>query len=47
VVSATCEYGGTLNVAFRIGNVFGTQFHPEKSSRDGLRLLGNFVEACR
>jgi glutamine amidotransferase len=47
VVAATCEYGGTLNVAFRIGNVFGTQFHPEKSSRDGLRLLGNFVEACR
>jgi imidazole glycerol-phosphate synthase subunit HisH len=47
VVAATCEYGGTLNVAFRLGNVFGTQFHPEKSSRDGLQLLGNFVLACR
>jgi imidazole glycerol-phosphate synthase subunit HisH len=46
VVAATCEYGGTLNVAFRLDNVFGTQFHPEKSSRDGLQLLGNFVEAC-
>ena len=43
VVVATCEYGTTLNAAFRLGNVFATQFHPEKSSHDGLRLLGNFV----
>ena len=47
VVAATCEYGATLNVAFRRDNVFATQFHPEKSSRDGLRLLANFVEQCR
>jgi glutamine amidotransferase len=46
-VAATCEYGTTLNVAFRRGNVFATQFHPEKSSHDGLRLLANFVEQCR
>jgi imidazole glycerol-phosphate synthase subunit HisH len=43
VVVATCEYGTTLNAAFRLDNVFATQFHPEKSSDDGLRLLGNFV----
>ena len=43
VVAATCEYGSTLNAAFRSGNVFATQFHPEKSGRDGLRLLANFV----
>lgn len=43
VVAATCDYGGTLNAAFRSGNVFATQFHPEKSGRDGLRLLANFV----
>ncbi|MEY2996322.1 MAG: imidazole glycerol phosphate synthase subunit HisH [Actinomycetota bacterium] len=46
-VAATCEYGSTLNAAFRVDNVFATQFHPEKSSRDGLRLLANFVEAAR
>ena len=43
VVAATCDYGGTVNAAFRTGNVFATQFHPEKSGRDGLALLRNFV----
>ena len=33
VVAATCDYGGTLNAAFRQDNVFATQFHPEKSGR--------------
>ncbi len=42
-VAATCEYGGIVNAAFRRGNVFATQFHPEKSGRDGLALLANFV----
>jgi imidazole glycerol-phosphate synthase subunit HisH len=46
VVAATCDYGGVVNAAFRLDNVFATQFHPEKSSRDGLRLLGNFVAGC-
>jgi glutamine amidotransferase len=46
VVVATCEYGGELNAAFRLGNVFATQFHPEKSGRSGLQLLANFVEVC-
>lgn len=45
VVAATCDYGTTLNAAFRTDNVFATQFHPEKSGRAGLRLLANFVEA--
>lgn len=43
VVAATCEYGTDLNAAFRLGNVFATQFHPEKSGTTGLALLGNFV----
>jgi len=43
VVAATCEYGSTLNAAFRAGNVFATQFHPEKSGASGLRLLANFA----
>jgi glutamine amidotransferase len=42
-VAATCNYGGTVNAAFRAGNVFATQFHPEKSATAGLGLLGNFV----
>jgi glutamine amidotransferase len=46
VVAATVEYGTTLNAAFRRDNVFAVQFHPEKSSRPGLRLLGNFVTVC-
>ena len=45
-VAATVEYGTTLGAAFRRGNVFAVQFHPEKSSRPGLALLGNFVDVC-
>ena len=47
VIAATCEYGGTLNAAFRSGNVFATQFHPEKSGSAGLALLANFVAVAR
>lgn len=43
VVAATCEYGGTVNAAFRQRNLFATQFHPEKSGPSGLGLLRNFV----
>lgn len=43
VVVGTCEYGGSLNAAFRLGSVFATQFHPEKSGPVGLALLRNFV----
>jgi len=46
VVAATCRYGTRLNAAFRLGNVFATQFHPEKSGPTGLRLLANFVGVC-
>jgi glutamine amidotransferase len=46
VVAATIEYGTTLNAAFRLDNVFAAQFHPEKSSRPGLALLGNFIDVC-
>ena len=42
-VTATCEYGTTVNAAFRIGPVAAVQFHPEKSAESGLALLGNFV----
>ena len=42
-VIATCDYGSTLNAAFRVGPVAAVQFHPEKSAESGLALLGNFV----
>lgn len=43
---ATCDYGGEVGAAAEQGNVWGTQFHPEKSGRAGLAVLGNFVARC-
>lgn len=43
-VLATADYGIPVTAAVRRGHVWGTQFHPEKSSRAGFRLLKNFVE---
>jgi len=47
-VVATADYGVDFPavVANDAGNVFGTQFHPEKSGETGLRILRNFVEYC-
>jgi glutamine amidotransferase len=39
---ATSEYGGTFSAAVEHGNVFGVQFHPEKSGAAGLKILENF-----
>ena len=44
-VIATTEYGVSLTAAVRRGRIWGTQFHPEKSSRAGFRLLRNFIDA--
>jgi glutamine amidotransferase len=42
----TAEYGARFACAAERGNVFGVQFHPEKSSSAGLRLLANFAGVC-
>ncbi len=42
-VSAVTEYGLSYTCAVGRGNVFGVQFHPEKSQRAGLKMLENFV----
>ncbi|MBR3308112.1 MAG: imidazole glycerol phosphate synthase subunit HisH [Lachnospiraceae bacterium] len=44
IVSATTEYGVKIHAAVERGNLFATQFHPEKSSSTGLRILRNFME---
>ena len=44
-VVATCDYGGDVVAVVERGNVAATQFHPEKSGENGLRLLRNWVEA--
>ena len=43
-VAATTEYGVRIDAIAERGNVFGTQFHPEKSSETGLKILKNFLE---
>jgi imidazole glycerol-phosphate synthase subunit HisH len=43
-VVATAPYGMALTAAVQVGQVFGTQFHPEKSLPVGFQLLRNFVE---
>jgi imidazole glycerol-phosphate synthase subunit HisH len=45
-VVATCDYGGPVVAAVQRGNLWATQFHPEKSSAAGLRLLANFAAAA-
>ena len=46
VVVANCNYGIDLVAAIRLNNIFATQFHPEKSATEGLKILQNFVATC-
>jgi len=41
-IAATCDYGSTITAFVQHGNVYGAQFHPEKSGEVGLQILRNF-----
>lgn len=44
LVVGQCDYGMKVTSALRQGNIYATQFHPEKSQLHGLQLLKNFLE---
>ncbi len=44
IVRATCEYGVTIQASVEKDNIFACQFHPEKSSAVGMKILENFIK---
>lgn len=44
MLNASCEYGGQIPAIVSKGNIYGVQFHPEKSGMVGMELLKNFKE---
>lgn len=41
---AQCDYGNPFSAAIQCGNYYGVQFHPERSSKAGSKLIQNFLE---
>ncbi|MFB5599704.1 MAG: imidazole glycerol phosphate synthase subunit HisH [Nitrososphaeraceae archaeon] len=46
IVIAKSKYGKDIPVVIEKDNIFGTQFHPEKSGTDGERIIKNFLNVC-
>lgn len=46
LIAAVTEYGSKLPVVIERSNLFGTQFHPEKSGKIGAQIMKNFVNIC-
>ena len=46
LIAAVTEYGSKLPVVIERSNLFGTQFHPEKSGNIGSQIMKNFVNIC-
>ena len=47
IVSSRTHYGVDIDASVSCGNIYATQFHPEKSGKTGLRILKNFAEMTR
>jgi glutamine amidotransferase len=45
-ISAYTIYGDNITAAVRYKNIFGTQFHPEKSGDEGIKILQAFLDYC-
>ena len=43
VISATTDYSSNIVCSVEKENIFGTQFHPEKSDKIGLKIINNFI----
>jgi imidazole glycerol phosphate synthase glutamine amidotransferase subunit len=46
LAAAVADYGGEFVAAIEEQNIFGTQFHPEKSGNLGLKVMANFAKLC-
>jgi glutamine amidotransferase len=46
LIIAKSKYGKDIPVVIEKDNIFGTQFHPEKSGIDGERIIKNFLNVC-
>lgn len=46
IVSATSQYGVNIPAIVEEGNLYGTQFHPEKSGKLGALIMKNFLDVC-
>lgn len=46
LIAAITDYGSTLPALIERSNLFGTQFHPEKSGKIGAQIMKNFVNIC-
>ena len=44
VISATTDYSSKIVCSIEKENLFGTQFHPEKSDKTGLNIIKNFLD---
>lgn len=47
IVKAATEYGTLIHASVEKGNIFACQFHPEKSSEVGLKILQNFIDITK
>jgi glutamine amidotransferase len=46
LIAAITDYGSKLPVVIERSNLFGTQFHPEKSGKIGAQIMKNFIKIC-